>query len=181
MSKVVVRRATVADAHAIATIRVVTWRAAYAGLIAEEVLDRLDIEREAERRAVHWDERHADPQSVELIAEVDGEPVGWAAAGPSRDNETDGWGEVYAIYALPGHWSTGVGHALMTAAERFLRSAGFRRGHLWYLDGNERAASFYERHGWVEDGATKLDDRLIADQHAPALLERRRVRDLVDS
>src|SRR5690349_4629238 len=121
MTEAVVRRATVADAHAIATIRVVTWRAAYAGLISEEVLDRFDIEREAERRTAHWDERHADPQSVELIAEVDGEPVGWAAAGPSRDAATDGWGEVYAIYALPAHWSTGVGHALMGDAERFLR------------------------------------------------------------
>ncbi|TDN92010.1 GNAT family N-acetyltransferase [Microbacterium sp. BK668] len=181
MTQVVVRRASVGDARAIATIRVETWRAAYAGLIAAEVLDRFDIDREAQRRATHWEERHVDPQSVELIAEVGGEPVGWAAAGPSRDGETDGWGEVYAIYTLPAHWSTGVGHALMTAAEDFLRRAGFRRAHLWYLDGNERAASFYQRHGWVDDGATKLDDRLVADARAAALLERRRVRDLVDS
>ena len=178
---VVVRRATVEDARSIATIRVETWRAAYQGLIADEVLDRLDIDRETERRVTHWDDRHADPQATELIAEVDGEAVGWAAAGPSRDGETPEWGEVYAIYALPGHWSTGVGHALMLGAERFLRSAGFRRAHLWYLDGNERAASFYERHGWIEDGTTKLDERLVADPKAPALLERRRVRDLVDS
>ncbi|QIG39862.1 GNAT family N-acetyltransferase [Microbacterium sp. 4R-513] len=179
MADVRVRRATVDDARAIATIRIRTWREAYRGLIPEEVMDRFDIDRETERRTVHWDDRHADPQSVELIAEVDAEPVGWATAGPSRDD--DGSGEVYAIYALPEHWSTGVGHALLVEAERALRAAGFRRAHLWYLDGNERAASFYERHGWIEDGRTKLDDRLLGDEQVAPLLERRRVRDLVES
>ena len=181
MSDVVVRPARVGDARAIATIRIQSWRAAYRGLIPGDVLDRFDIDRETERRSVHWDERHADPQAVELIAVVDDEAVGWAAAGPSRDADMDRWGEVYALYALPAHWSTGVGHALLTEAERFLRTAGFRRAHLWYLDGNERAASFYHRHGWIDDGATKLDERLVGGEESSALLERRSVRELVGS
>lgn len=181
MTGVVVRRARVDDARAIATIRIQTWRAAYRGLIPDDVMDRFDIDHETERRTVHWDARHADPQSVELIADVDGESVGWAAAGPSRDADTEGWGEVYALYALPAHWSTGVGHALLIEAERFLRSAGFRRAQLWYLDGNERAASFYLRHGWIDDGATKLDGRLVGGADSSPLLERRRVRELVES
>jgi GNAT superfamily N-acetyltransferase len=181
MNGVVVRPAKIEDARAIATIRIQTWHAAYRGLIPDDVMDRFDIDRETERRTVHWDARHADPQSAELIADVDGEQVGWAAVGPSRDAETDGWGEVYALYALPAHWSTGVGHALLVEAERFLRSAGFRRAHLWYLDGNERAASFYRRHGWIDDGATKLDDRLVGGAETPPLVERRSVRELVDS
>lgn len=175
---IVVRRATASDARAISVVRIETWRAAYAGLIADEVLDRLDVDRESERRALHWDEHHADPRSREFVAEVDGDAVGWAAAGPSRDPDGEGLGEVYAIYALPAHWSTGVGHALLAEAERFLRESGFRRARLWQLDGNDRAASFYERHGWIEDGATKTDDRLVGGTAAHALHERRRVRDL---
>lgn len=178
MTEPVVRDATIDDASTIARIRIETWRVAYRGMVPDEVMARFDIAREADRRALHWDERHADPRGAELIAEVDGEPVGWAASGPSRDGDPRSWGELYAIYALPGAWSRGVGHALITEVESRLRGAGFRRAHLWYLDGNERAASFYDRHGWVEDGATKLDDRLIGDARAPALLERRRVRDL---
>jgi GNAT superfamily N-acetyltransferase len=172
-----VRRATRDDAEAIAHIRVETWRAAYAGLIAQDVLDGLDPKREAELRALHWEKHHADPRAVELIAEVEGEPAGWAAAGPAREVERAG--EVFAIYALPTYWSSGVGHALMIECERFLRGAGFRRAYLWYLEGNERAASFYERHGWLEDGATKSDDRLVGP-HA-VLHERRRVRNLAEA
>jgi GNAT superfamily N-acetyltransferase len=171
---IVVRRATREDARAIAIIRVETWRAAYAGLIADEVLAGLDAAREGERREIHWDQNHADARAIELIAEVDGQPAGWAAAGPAR--EVPRAGEVFAIYALPAYWSAGVGHALIVEAERFLRAQGYRHAYLWYLEGNERAASFYERHGWVEDGHTQVDDRLVGG-HAP-LHERRRVRDL---
>jgi len=46
------------------------------------------------------------------------------------------------------------------------------------LDGNVRAAAFYERHGWHEDGVAKDDDELIAGPHPQTLRERRRVRRL---
>lgn len=174
----VVRPAVRTDARAIATIRVETWRAAYGGLIADEVLDRLDVDREAERRRSRWAENHADPRATELIAEVDGEVAGWAAVGASRDDDARDHGEVYAIYALERFWSTGVGHALLAASEDFLRDAGFDAALLWYLDGNDRAARFYERHGWTEDGAVKQDDRLVGGVSAHALTERRRRRSL---
>ncbi|UUT34933.1 GNAT family N-acetyltransferase [Microbacterium elymi] len=173
-----VRRATEADARAIATIRVASWRVAYHGLIADALLDRLDVDREAHLRALHWDRHNADPRSASLLAERDGYPVGWAATGLCRDEDAAGRGELYALYALPENWSTGVGHALMMAAEAALRASGFHTASLWVLDGNERAASFYERHGWREDGAAKEDDRIVGDTGIPALHERRRVRDL---
>jgi len=173
-----VRLATKDDARAIATVRIETWRAAYAGLIDQVVLDRLDIDREARRRADLWDQYHADPRGAELIAEVDGRLAGWALIGPSLDDDLPGDGQVYAMYALPSFWSAGVGHALMTDAEARLRGAGFERAHLWVLDGNVRAAAFYERHGWHEDGVAKDDDELIAGPHPQTLRERRRVRRL---
>lgn len=173
---VVVRTAVRSDAKDIARIRVETWRAAYAGLIADEVLASLDAAREGERRTERWDEFHADPRMTELVAHVDGAVAGWAAVGPSQDADLPDDGQVFAVYALPEFWGAGVGHALMEAAVAFLRSAGFARAHLWVLDGNERAAAFYERHGWIEDGATMTDDSLVRG-HDP-LHERRRVKPL---
>lgn len=176
---ITVRHATREDARAIATVRIVTWRAAYAGMIDDALLDAMDIDREAERRAgAHWERYHADPHACELVAEVDGRIVGWASSGPTRDDDLAGEGELYAIYVLPEHWSTGVGHELMAGSERGLRDAGFDRASLWVLDGNDRAASFYERHGWREDGAVKLDDRIVGGTGARPLPERRRVREL---
>jgi GNAT superfamily N-acetyltransferase len=60
---------------------------------------------------------------------------------------------VYAIYVDPEHWSTGAGRALMTAALDYLTASGPRPVRLWALDGNERARRFYERCGFVADGA----------------------------
>lgn len=175
---VTVRVATRNDARSIALVRVDTWRAAYDGLIDPRVLERMDVDREAQRRADLWDEYHADPRATELLAEFDGGVAGWAAIGPSIDDDLPDDGQVYAIYALPRFWSAGVGHALLTVAEERLGREGFTRAHLWVLQGNERAADFYERHGWREDGMVKDDDRLIGGAHPQTLRERRRVRQL---
>ncbi|QAY60562.1 GNAT family N-acetyltransferase [Microbacterium protaetiae] len=175
-----VRRATAADARAIATIRVTSWRVAYDGLIPDALLSRLDITTEAHRRAQDWTRYHADPRAVEFLALRGGRALGWASVGACRDDDPGAAvrGELFALYALPAHWSTGVGHALMVAAEQSLRASGFPTASLWVLDGNERAASFYERHGWHEDGTVKDDERIVGTTGIPALRERRRVRDL---
>jgi ribosomal protein S18 acetylase RimI-like enzyme len=62
-------------------------------------------------------------------------------------------GEVYAIYADPPYWRTGVGHALMAAGVAALAEAGRGPIRLWVLDANDRARRFYERYGFVLDGA----------------------------
>jgi GNAT superfamily N-acetyltransferase len=175
---VTTRLATPDDTRAIATIRVRTWQQAYAGLITQEALDRMDIEREARLRLERWGEFHADPRGGELLAEVDGEAAGWALFGSSIDADRPDDGQLFAIYALPRFWSAGVGHALLDEVEARLREAGFTRAHLWVLEGNERAASFYERHVWYEDGVWQDDDQLIRGEHAQTLRERRRVKDL---
>lgn len=178
----VVRRASAADAAAISRVRVASWRAAYRGLIAQEVLDALDEAQESERRAAGWERLHADPRVASFVAERGDEVVGWAAVGPAVDDEagreTAERGQVFAVYTLEDAWGAGVGHALMVAAEEHLRGAGFAEAVLWVLEGNERAARFYERHGWHEDGGTLVDDRLVGGTAAPALHERRRVKAL---
>lgn len=160
-------------------IRIETWRVAYDGLVDPALLAQLDLDHEAARRDELWDAYHVDTRATEFVAEVDGEPVGWAVAGPANHPDAQRTGELYALYVLPAHWSTGVGHLLLAAAEEALRVTGFDTAVLWVLDGNTRAAMFYERHGWLEDGAVKLDERIeIGDTDVAGLNERRRVRDL---
>lgn len=172
-----IRTATADDARAIAEVRIRTWLVAYRGLIGDDVLNAMDIDRESARRAELWAEYHSDPRGADLLAYDEAEVAGWASYGPSR--EIEGNGQLFALYALPERWASGVGHALVTEVERALREAGFTTAHLWVLEGNDRAASFYERHGWVEDGGTQ-DEVRDATPGRPAyvLRERRRVRDL---
>lgn len=164
-----VRDASIDDAAGIAKVRVQTWRTAYRGLVPQSVLDRMDVQREAERRVELWEEHHADARRHELVAVADGEVVGWAMCGPAYDRVEGVTGELYAIYAMQDRWSRGVGHALLAESERRLAADGHERAYLWVLAGNERAATFYEQHGWHEDGGEKVEQ---------GMHERRRVRTL---
>lgn len=84
--------------------------------------------------------------------------VGFASCGESRD--AAGEGELYAIYALPAAWGSGVGPALMAAALGALRTGGFATASLWVLEDNPRARRFYEREGWRSDGRRREEEFL---------------------
>jgi ribosomal protein S18 acetylase RimI-like enzyme len=151
---VTVRPATAADAPAMGRLVVRAWQAAYRGLMPDAYLDGL----RAEDRAAYWDGalRREDLRGVVLVAERDGEVVGFAAAGPSPDPE--GAGELFAINVDPAHWGTGAGRALLEAAQDELARLGFAETVLWVLPANARARRFYERAGWVSDGTEQTVD-----------------------
>lgn len=147
----IVRAATPADAGAIGELRLASWRATYARLLPPDVWDDTDLERFTARTA----QRLADRTALALVAEHDGEVRAFAFYGPCRDDDLPGAGEVYAIYAHPDHWSTGLGRALLPAA---VEAVGARPVVLWVLEDNPRARRFYELAGFVTDGARKQAD-----------------------
>lgn len=143
---VVVRAAGPEDAAAISDVRIRSWQGAYGHVFPAERLASLDERREQQAR--HWRttiESRTLPGHM-LVAERDGEAVGFASIGQARDDASAG--EVYAIYVLPEAWGTGAGHALMQESLRRLREDGYHEGVLWVLDDNPRARAFYEREGW---------------------------------
>jgi GNAT superfamily N-acetyltransferase len=152
-----IRPATIDDARAIAEVHVASWRATYRGLLPDAYLDRLSVdEREAQRREVL---RDPSGEWGTLVAEEDGRVIGFAAYGPSRDDDASpGTGEVPAIYLAPEVVGTGVGRDLFEQVNVALRDAGFTRATLWVLEVNERARRFYERAGWSWDGSTSSHD-----------------------
>ena len=141
-----IRPARPEEATAVALVHIETWRVAYAHVFPSEELERMSDER-VERRA----EMHR--RSLPIVAEVDGEIVGFVSVGPANDDDADG--ELYAIYVLPTHWATGVGRALIQAGEDRLRELGHREAVLWVLEDNPRARRFYERAGWTRDGTKR--------------------------
>jgi len=147
-----IRPASPADALAIETIRVRGWRSAYRHVFPAAELDGLPIDPE------RWRARLAVPPQgwTTIVCEDDGNVVGFASTGPSRDE--DDFGELYAIYVDPDAWSTGAGRALMAAAEAAL-VAEYGAALLWVLDDNPRARRFYERSGWAPDGVRKAEER----------------------
>lgn len=147
-----IRPMTPADCDRVAEIRIGGWRSAYRGLIPQSYLDALDVARDAERRRGYFSQ--GDASVLDLVAERDGEIVGWACHGPCRDGEARTEDvELYAIYVDPGRYGTGIGHALLQESVRRCTAAGHPRMLLWVLKDNARARRFYERAGFRADGA----------------------------
>lgn len=154
----IVRAGVVADAPGIAAVHVHAWQAAYRGILSDELLDGLSIEQRAEQwRRILGD----DPElgRCTTVAEQDGEVLGFAHTGPSRDDDADSAaiGELNAIYVRPDAFGTGVGRALMDAALAWFAAGGYSAATLWVVDANARAIRFYERAGWRPDGSRKQE------------------------
>ncbi len=130
----VIRTATVADAHHIASVHVETWRTAYRGQISDTVLDSLDVER----REAFWRERLARAGSPVYVAEEDGVVIGFCDLSPSRDKDADPKkvAEIVAIYVLPRHGRRGAGRALCDCALAEARRRGWESVTLWALASN---------------------------------------------
>ncbi len=163
MAEIVVRWATVEDAHDIAVVHVEAWRVAYRELLPHDVLEALSVDD----RAAGWfrwltrslssepTDDETGPVHRLIVACVDGSLIGWASFGNGRDAGEVHRGELAGLYVHPEKWGHEAGAALLGRAEEELSSSGLREPYLWVLEGNERAISFYERHGWMPDGGEK--------------------------
>lgn len=154
------------DAERIATINVHGWQHAYAGLMPAELLAGLEIAPRAERlRERYRDGSRADGHVVTgaggtLAPGAPDAVVGYCWFGGYRPDADipapgEGWGEIYAIYVDPAVIGSGAGGTLMRAALDALAPAPVA---LWVLEGNWVARGFYERFGFVPDGARTLFD-----------------------
>ncbi|WP_372727179.1 N-acetyltransferase family protein [Nocardioides sp.] len=139
---VVIRPATPDDAEALTHLHLDCWDDAYAGLVDRALLGarRADVPARIEKWRANLAERET------LLAETTDGLVGFATAGPARDEDAPAELEVWALYVRAAHWGTGVGHALLQAA------IGEHPAYLCVLEGNDRAIRFYERQGFRPDG-----------------------------
>lgn len=127
------------------------WHEAYSGLVSAEYLERHTLSW-CEETAFQW------PDNIFVAKEGD-RVVGFAGYGKSRDNPDAG--EVYAIYVLAEYYGTGTSLKLMHAAMEQLGSCS--EIYIWVLKENARAIRFYEKQGFVKDGAEKYMTSLKAD------------------
>lgn len=134
------------DADAIVNIRNTGWREAYAHLLSAEFLAGLSTDAEWLRRAIANAER-----TVTVVAELDGEMVGFAVATPSMEPDAPREWLMPMIYQYARAHGSGTGQALLDAA------LGDRPAYLWTAEDNPRAIAFYRRNGFLPDGTRKTE------------------------
>ena len=89
--------------------------------------------------------RWRETTGMVLLAELAGEPVGVAMVEAC-------W--LHGFYVVPEAWGTGVAHALHDAALDAMPDCAELK--LWVLEENRRARRFYEKHGWRQNGETRV-------------------------
>jgi len=147
------RRATGADALAVAAVHVASWQVAYWNIVPDEFLDAFDVAERANRYTF-------DPGNaggfVTWIASGGDTIVGFVTVSPCRDEDLAGAGEVQALYVTPTTWRSGVGAILLSKGEQLLVDDGYSTASLWVVEENARARAFYESRGWRADTRRKV-------------------------
>jgi GNAT superfamily N-acetyltransferase len=177
---VAIRAGSAADAAQIAAVQREGWFAAYEGIIAAEIIDRVTAPDDGARvrqsfRTRPWqrmlvavapDQKDADQKDAD---QEGADIVGYASFGPETDVLSAPWphpltadgedgnvAELYALYVRPAWWSTGTGRALMERVLARTSGTGYLSITLWVLRDNRRARQFYERAGFAPDGTTNV-------------------------
>lgn len=140
-----IRTARPADALSIALVHLKSWRTTYWGILPDDFLRCLRLEPREHFWAARL--RMQEPRECVVVAEDASKGViGFASAGPQREDIFGYQGELYAIYLLAEHQQQGVGRALFKAVSSELVSRNFDSMMLWVLEANP-ACKFYQAMG----------------------------------
>jgi RimJ/RimL family protein N-acetyltransferase len=148
----IIRKATIDDAYALAVILADSWLAAYYHILSPE---ELTFHANIERRYEMFRTKLANPEGEFYIAIHNDTPCGHFMFCDSRDPDRPDDCEIVAIYAVPEYWNTGVGRQMMTFALRRIKDLNYENVLLWVFKENARARRFYEKFGFISDGTEK--------------------------
>ncbi len=140
-----IRNAQPTDLNAIVQVHIKAWRETYLGIMADEILDHLNVEG----RRRYWENALKDNRMI-FVAEVDGQVVGFATCGPNREALKDYDAEVYAIYLLAAYHGMGLGKGLWKSCIKVLKAAGFKQVIVWVLKDNPSKQFYIKSGGAVE-------------------------------
>jgi GNAT superfamily N-acetyltransferase len=147
MNEIIIRPAVENDAEGIARVHVISWRETYRGIVPDEFLDRLSVQR----RMTQWARSLSDPSDLyhhTFVSEVDGQIAGFSNYGFPQEKDEEFDGELYAIYLLKSAQGRGIGKMLFLEAAKGLLELGSSSMLVWVLRDNP-TRGFYEHLGGV--------------------------------
>ncbi|MFF4974571.1 GNAT family N-acetyltransferase [Streptomyces sp. NPDC001083] len=100
-------------------------------------------------REERWRGRLSIPGARDLVALLDGLPVGMASGVPDEDGQSV---ELISLWVGPLARGRGVGDRLVQAVERWAAERGARTLRLSVMPDNHTAVALYERHGYTDTG-----------------------------
>lgn len=156
-----IRDLTPDDIDALAHILVTANDHAFRGLIPDKIVDFPE-----EESAANWREflegEGLPVDDFMLVAEVDGQVVGYTWGGPN-DKEAEYGGEIRQLNLLPAYQKRGIGRQLVCVLARRLADRNIHSLRVWTLCVNPNRA-FYERLGgvFVREFSPELDGFILS-------------------
>ena len=163
-----VRPATIEDAADMARLHVLTWRAAYHGMLPDDFLYKiLDIADQTPKwKAIIAGTMEPGATKHIMLADIGEHGV----RADTREHSLQGFvifrpgqgeitldarnpdyklGLIDSLYVMPDFWGCGLGHAMMKAAFEVLREEKYTDVYLTTFEENITAHGFYERQGGI--------------------------------
>ncbi|MFZ6648346.1 GNAT family N-acetyltransferase [Undibacterium sp. TJN25] len=155
MMNVILRPATVADAAAIAEVRINSWRATYRGIIPASYLNDMKLEDST----AHWTKvlQAGSSKICVFVAENDEGIVAFASGMILPETKLGLDAELTAVYLEPDMQRARLGRRLVLEVAQACRTAGATGLLAWVISENKPARKFYEHLGGellIEQGFT---------------------------
>ncbi len=110
MDRLLIRWASPEDAEDLGVIHALGWKIAYKGIIPDEVLDNITVEK----RMKYFEKALKDKKEETGVLIVEDKKIGFLTLGINRDEDLDSnYGEIWGVYLLPEYWGMGFGRILM--------------------------------------------------------------------
>jgi L-amino acid N-acyltransferase YncA len=126
-----------------------------------------------ETEAPSWEDWDGAHLSLRLVAEEDGEVLGWAALTPYSDRECYRGVAESSVYVAERGRGRGIGRALMERLVRDSEEAGFWTLQAGVFPENEESLALHRRCGFRVVGVRERIGRLDGEWKDVVLLERR--------
>ena len=153
MDNITIRKAIPGDERVLAYIQTESWKAAFAGILSPEELERCTNLQKAEQMYHSVLRREGCNMAIEFVAD---QPHCIAAWGKNRCDLGDTVGELICIHSLQNNWAKGYGSAMMEYVLAKLQQANYESVILWVFEENSRARKFYEKNGFESTEHKKL-------------------------
>lgn len=152
MCNIFIRRAIPGDEMVLAHIQTESWKAAFAGILTPDELERCTNLQKAEQMYHNVLRRKDCSMAIEFVGD---QPHCIAAWGKNRCDLGDCVGELICIHSLQDNWAKGYGSAMMQYVLAELSQEHYESVILWVFEANTRARRFYEKHGFALTGQKK--------------------------
>ncbi|MBD66465.1 MAG: hypothetical protein CME62_14735 [Halobacteriovoraceae bacterium] len=132
------------DCEAVGSLHARAWLEAYRGIIHDEFLDSVSIEKRIE----NWQKDFEKYQHLtRLVAVLENKVVGFVVGDKEREEIPEIESELWSLYVDPDYYRRGVGEKLYYALVEEFQKQNFKNMNVWVLPANTRAVSFYQKMG----------------------------------